>query len=500
MNDKHARVLTRSSRRPADVALVLLALSAFAPACETTPEPAPEPGVCVNTSAAESCGAASSAADPEQPGAHLWSGSFGGKGQEFAWAVALDACSNTYLTGHVYGAVDFGNGASSSGQGVAYVAKLDPAGQGVWSQTFQSALGFDLAADPCGNTVITGTFYGDVDFGGGPLDGVYNDLFLVKLGPDGEHLWSRQAGGEMDPFGSAVAIGPSGEVVLVGGLRTTVNLGGDPLVSAGASDLLVAKLDADGEHVWSLRAGDDEHQSGARVAIDTEGNVIVLGRFNGTLDLGTGALTSTATTGSDLFLAKFDPDGEPLWSKAFGGNLATLKGGLAVDTSGAIYLAGNMDGPIDLGAGTVTGAKNATFVAKLDPDGAHRWSHFYGPSPTPPVTTLAVTPAGEVALAGKFTGPVDFGGGSRDPMSDNGTDMFLLKLDTNGDHLWDRQLASDQIAPDPTGLALDGEGRSVLVGGYYGTVDFGGGPMTAQPDPIIPGVFGPDVFVAKLGR
>lgn len=73
-----------------------------------------------------------------------------------------------------------------------------------------------------------------------------------------------------------------------------------------------------GTHLWSRRYGDPSTQQNAALAVDNAGNILVGGSFYGTVDLGLGGGALVSAGGADVFLAKLDPNGEHVWSKRFG--------------------------------------------------------------------------------------------------------------------------------------------------------------------------------------
>jgi hypothetical protein len=225
--------------------------------------------------------------------------------------MAIDSAGNVAITGFIRGTVDFGGGPlTTSGVWDIFVAKLDASGNHVWSKRFgntnvaqrANATAFDSA----GNVVVTGYFGGTVDFGGGPLTSPDNqDIFVAKLDPNGNHVWSKGFGGGGAQSAYAMAIDSAGNVAITGVFELTMDLGGGPLTSAGNVDIFVAKLDSSGNHVWSKRFGDASVSVVSATAIDSAGNVVVAGGFGGTLDFGNGPLVSAG--GHDVFLAKLTP-------------------------------------------------------------------------------------------------------------------------------------------------------------------------------------------------
>jgi hypothetical protein len=240
----------------------------------------------------------------------LWSKSAGDSGNDYGKGVAVDGADNVLVTGSFTNAIDFGGcPLSNAGGSELFVAKLDTSGKCIWSKSAGGTTKVPpcIAADGAGNVLVTGSFADAMDFGGCPLSkaGVV-DPFLAKLDPSGKCLWRAGVGAADDPqYGGAIAVDNTGNVLLVGGFSGSVDFGGGAFVSAGGNDLFLLKLDAAGEHLWSRRAGSPLNDAVNGVAVDSVGNILVIGYFNGTVDFGTGPLVSEGA--ADVFVAKFGP-------------------------------------------------------------------------------------------------------------------------------------------------------------------------------------------------
>jgi hypothetical protein len=105
------------------------------------------------------------------------------------------------------------------------------------------------------------------------------------------HAWSSRFGDSDTQFGKAVAADALGNVFATGEFWGTVDFGGGPLTSAGGWDVVVAKLDAAGNHLWSKRFGDGGFQFSEGVAVDGFDNVIITGTFSNSVNFGGGPLT-----------------------------------------------------------------------------------------------------------------------------------------------------------------------------------------------------------------
>jgi len=226
-----------------------------------------------------------------------------------------------------------------------------------------------MAVDRSGNVIVAGYFNGTVDFGGGALTSAGgNDIFVAKYsGVDGSHLWSKRLGGATADAVYAVAVDSRGDVIVSGSFAGSVNFGGGAFASAGAEDMFVAKYSgADGTHVWSKRFGSTGSDVAYGVTVDAKDNVALTGYFSATVDFGGGALSALSY---DVFVAKFSTSGQYLWARSFPATNAQIGTAIAADPlSGNLSLTGYFWGSVDFGGGAMTSAGNAdAFVLTLNP-------------------------------------------------------------------------------------------------------------------------------------
>lgn len=244
-------------------------------------------------------------------GLPLWTQVLGGPGVQEPTGVAMDARGRVIVTGSFEGELRLGEDAPplpSAGMTDVFVATLDAHGAPVAWRAFgdgREQWGGDVALDPDGGIVLSGTFKGLLDAGGGALlaDGV--SAFVVALGPAGEHRFSRAYRASAPP---RLALAADGGLVLAGDVDGPVDLGGGALNgTSSGTDLLVARLDAEGRHVWSERFGPGAGQHGgdrrtAGVAIDPDrGDVLLAATVEGSVNL---AGVTAASAAADLLLLR----------------------------------------------------------------------------------------------------------------------------------------------------------------------------------------------------
>ena len=422
--------------------------------------------------------------------AHFWSQRFGGTSSDIGNAVAVDPDGNVFVAGSFGGTVDFGGGPLTASGTDIFLAKYSPTGVHLWSQRF-GGTGTDVAlaaaVDLLGTVYITGSFNGTMSFGGGSLVSAgATDIFLARFDWNGQHVFSKSFGGGFSDVGLGVATVQASHVVITGYFTDTVNFGGSPLLSTGSTDIFVAKFDQNGNHQWSLRAGDSGPDEGASVAIDGSGNIFATGYFRFTVNFGGGALI--APVAQTMFLVKFNSSGAHQWSQGFGDQAAYGRG-VAVDGSGNVATTGRFVGTIDFGGGSLVSAGSSfdVFVAKFAANGAHQWSQGFGANLADAGNGVAMDSSGNVLIAGLFRETVDFGGG---PLTATLGDMFIAKYDASGTHVWSGR-AGGSSTDEAKSVAVEPSGNALTTGFFYYIADFGGGPLVSAG--------AEDVFLAMYG-
>jgi hypothetical protein len=376
-------------------------------------------------------------------------------------------------------------------------------GTSPWSRAFggtgeDRALAVAVAGD--GSVAVAGYFSGTVDFGGGPrtahayayLDpNSDQDFFVAKYSASGAYLWAQTFGTESTDKANAVAIAPNGDVVVAGMTSSYLDLGDGVLQPIqGAGDAFVATYrGTDGAFVRGRTFGSTGNDAARGVAVDSAGDVFVAGNFAGTADFG-GGPTSAAGGSTDLdgFVAKYSPSGAFTWVKTIGGAGFDGANAVAVDTAGNVRVAGKIGFPGTSGTTTLASAGgNDAFVAELNGAGAVQWAKRYGGASDDEAFAIASDGAGNAAVVGTFQGTnASFDGGQLTAAGLK--DMFVLRVSATGTRqsVIGKGGTGDESA---TGVALDASGNAFVTGSFAGSVNFGGGALTATGTT--------DAFVAK---
>lgn len=304
--------------------------------------------------------------------------------------------------------------------------------------------------------------------------------------------------GEGACTGALIWADGGGATGMHGGADVDVDRAGNVLVTGrvlGAFELGGATVEADDYQAFLVKLDREGRaqwslvakgsSSGAAVAADADGNVFVGGGFSGTMELG-GASISAAGN-SDIFIAKLDPSGALVWIERLGGALGEWVQEIVVDPAGNLVIIGGFHVSTDIGGGLMAAVgETDVFVLALDSAGDHLFSRSFGSAGFDHGLGVAVGPGGEIALGGSFDGAIDCGGGALSSVDEDG---FVAVLGPNGDHRWSRSFGGEghDLAK---GVGVDPSGHIVVAGLFTNEADLGGGPLVAE------GHF--DTFVARL--
>jgi hypothetical protein len=180
------------------------------------------------------------------------------------------------------------------------------------------------------------------------------------------------------------------------------------------------------------------------------------------------------------FVAMLDPTGHYLHQATFHVAGSDSVAGVSVDSSGSVYVGGTFDTTINLGGGSVDSqGQRDIFLGKLDSSFAYVWGKSFGDLNDQLTAATAVDPAGNVVIVGSMRGTVDFGGGPLSAPQDD-DQAFLARFDPTGNPL------SSGIVPATTSsigyaVAAPTSGPSdVIVGQFTGTLNRGQGPFTSS--------------------
>lgn len=358
-----------------------------------------------------------------------------------------------------------------------------------------------VAVDSDGNIFVTGWFGGTIDLDPGPLadwretfDPLMSDVFLVKLDPEGSYLWGHtwgRMGNDTRIYGVAADIG--GYVYVTGQYSGKVDFDPGPGVEEhtgnGDWDVYVTKFSPTGEHVWARTWGGDNTEAPLDIEV-SGGQVITCGWFGSeAIDFnpGPGSDMHYITGGHKSFLSNLSQNGDYHWARTWGGaNGMVNPSGVATDTSGSIYVAGDFQGTVDFDPGSGNDLHSTSgdsdfdaFLSKFGLAGNHLWVRVWGGTGGDGVYGMAGDGSGNSYVIGNFEGTVDFdpGPGIDTHLSSDGY-RFLTTFDSSGAHLWACNWGTAET--ELRSVAADGLGGIYITGVLKNTVDLDPGPGVSE--------------------
>ncbi len=300
--------------------------------------------------------------------------------------------------------------------------------------------------------------------------------------------WATQAGGSGgDDTGYSITLDDAGNSYVTGSFKSIAAFGAYSLTSIGNSDIFVAKMDASGNWLWATQAGGSSADEGYEITLDNDGNSYVTGYFEETVTFGTYSLTSSGN--SDIFVAKMDTDGNWLWATQAGGNSDDEGYEITLDNDGNSYVTGYFEGTATFGALSLTSSGYSDiFVAKIDTDGNWLWASQAGSTyDDDQGRGIAIDDAGNNYVTGYFCGVATFG--SYSITSTGESNIFMAKMDADGNWLWVNG-AGGNTDNYGRSIIVDNAGNSYTIGDFEGTATFG--PYTLYGNQYS------DIFISKI--
>lgn len=345
---------------------------------------------------------------------------------------------------------------------------------------------YDIETDSAGNVFAIGQFNGTVDFGGGNTltsIGGY-DLYVVKLSPSGEHIYSHKLGDPIDILEPGrLATDEDGNLFISFGFFGSPTIFGEPLVAEGFEgerDVGLAKLDPNGAPQWVASYGSTGFDYPYDLAVGADGNPVVAIGHSGPIYFGGSDVLTPQPSTHAMALLKLDSNGGYVYAfDAFA--TATNVAQLEVEPgTNELVLAGSFTGSVDLGMGALNSSTGALLLLRVGKDGQALSYRNYGGNGNTGlrVVGLIASVGGEVTISGKLANPAtDLGTG---PIpTQNFENFFVARFDAAGNAVYVKPTFPQGFGSiGLTALARTASDGALAIGVVYGTVDLGGGAFT----------------------
>jgi hypothetical protein len=355
----------------------------------------------------------------------IWNTFISAAGTAHANAIVVDSSGNAYVAGSRSQCISGGHHCFTT----AYAAKLNSSGERQWlvsmgSLEIEAVTSCNaMALDSSGNIYVAGSCNYSWGTPVNPHNGNYqSDAFIAKLNNSGALQWHTFLGSGYYDHGQAIAVEASGNIYVAGWSEGTWGSPVNPY--SEDRDAFVVKLNNSGVLQWNTFMGANGNDSGNAIALDGSGNIYVAGVSNATW----GSPANPHSGSADAFVAKLSNSGARLWNTFMGSGSADYGYAIAVDAGGYVYVAGysgDWGTPVNPHAGS-----SDAFVARLNTNGALQWNTFMGSPDRDGAFGLAMDSSGNIYLAGDSLAgwgmPID-------PFQEN-SDAFVAKLNNSGVH------------------------------------------------------------------
>lgn len=456
-----------------------------------------------------------------------WGKQFGGDGDDVVRNMVVDNEGNTYITGYFWYTIVFSTepneiSITSNGFSDIFLAKVNKDGDVVWAKNFGGndndyANGISLDAE--GNILLTGAFQQTANFnpsgGGGVLtsNGV-QDIFVLKLNPEGNFIWVKGFGSSNYEESESVSYDAAGNIYLAGYFFSEIDF--DPssaeyimTPTSTSGNGFIMKMNGLGEFEWAKQIGGTDSAYTKFIKVMENGEIYVLGSYTGTCDLNPGPDEFLVTSAAkDIYVLHLDSSGNFLnvhTSAALdeSGNTEVFR--LDVDSFGDIYVIGNFVGtidfdPLETGQGDFTLTSDSFFyngfLLKMKSSGEAAWVKKVGGSDMILMYDVAVSEQNDIFLTGFFTADANFDTITILQESPNLMDAFVAQINRNGEFQ----------SAYPFGGTDGGDGHEIEIGpsntlnlssSFHQTVDLN--PLEGEQFVTITGEDGyRDIYVIKL--
>lgn len=394
---------------------------------------------------------------------------------DYSSCVSTDASGNVIMTGYFYGStitfdtITLTNAGSASTD--IFIVKYNSNGDVIWAKSAGGTHedeGFTISSDSIGNIFISGYIVGPATFDSIILPNT--GIFIAKYDSSGTLIWAKGTKSGYNDLASNSASDSNGNLILTGFFKSdSLTFDTITLINSGINtlDIFILKYDPNGNLLWAKSEGSLDDDAPSSICVDANGNIFTTGVFDSpTISFGSITLTGLR----DIFLVKYDQNGNVLWAKSEGGNEADISSNIRLDRKGDIIISGNFYSPtITFGTSTLTNSStnNADlFIVKYDSSGNALWANQVNGSLIDYCNAMSIDNIGNIYIAGSFNSPnLNFGSTSLTNSNLNYHDIFIAEYDTIGNFAW-AQSAGGSSSESIMSASCDYNGN-LIVTGYF---------------------------------
>ncbi len=354
-------------------------------------------------------------------GNHLWTYTFVCGGTVEPKEISYSADGHIIVIGDFDGILSTGQELFNSEDGKVFMSKISLTGNVIWMRQFKDEA-MDVNTDKDGNIYLSTTFANDFDLGVTDFTSYgSDDICIAKLNPSGETLWAKQIGGAFFEYLAYVDVDGEGNVYVSGETVSDVLFyeTSSIVYDTDPTHVFFAKYNTDGDLQWMKTIGEDaEDVQGDTwpyaTKTDDDGNTYMIGWHSAESTFGD--FTLTGDYFYNIFITKFNSDGEVLWAKSISNTQYDFHAyQLDLDEQGNVYIGGRFRDAISFGndyEDVVPEGRRDLYFAKYTTDGELDWVKTHkGANGVDVVWVggMAVYKEDQLFYVGHFLNDMDFG-------------------------------------------------------------------------------------------
>ncbi len=450
----------------------------------------------------------------------IWAKRAGGTGSNQGRGITILSDNSTIVTGNFTGTTIFGEGESaetalvSDGFADIFIARYNPDGTIAWAKRAggtERCAGLGITTLSDNSTIVTGCFEGTATFGKGEsaetalVSGGDKDIFIAHYNPDGTIAWAKRAGGIQDDVGYGITALSDNSILVTGSFMGSATFGkGESsetaLDSQGQEDIFIVHYTSVGTVAWAKRAGGTNSCVGWGITALSDNSFLVTGYFYGTATFGKGEINETVLVSdgeSDIFIARYNPDGTIAWAKRAGGTNYDFGYGITTLSDNSFVVTGVFRGSATFGQGEsaettlVSDGSSDIFVVRFNPDGTVTWGKRAGSSSFDRGYGITSLTDDSTVVTGYFTETATFGEGEINEsvlVSDGNDDIFVARYNTDGTIAWAKR-AGGTSGDAGWRITTLSDNSTVVFGDLGDTATFGEGEPNETVLVVSDGIF-----------
>jgi gliding motility-associated-like protein len=358
-----------------------------------------------------------------------------------------------------------------------WIVKFDATGAVIWDKTLgatENENSFDLLELRSGQLLVTARSWSPFASGDKSQDAYFptavrSDIWLVMLDSTGTKLWDRRYGSTQSEYSATAIELPSGHIAFAGGTKADTTMGG--LLhdvsdnSIGGNDSWFFEIDTLGNILWDNRIGGQFHDETNDFVADGSGGFVTVGQCAGNASVD---ITHPPRGAEDVLSYRLDGAGNKIWDQRFGSpgidvgmHIAALPGNSFLLCAWSLGGIGGDKTEANFGA-------DDFWLIKMDDQGNKIWEKSYGGAQDDDPLKAIPTCDGNIVVVGFSYSSVS---GNKTSPRKGGSDLWMIKLDPNGNKLWDiaiggsgNEFNADLLQMPDGSYLLAGESLSEISG------------------------------------